>query len=114
MDQKYDAELHEHQGWASTDDHGNTVIKEFGFGKDDTEAPILLDWHWVGQRLSNLEGKILTVIEATVTKDNQKATKDIIRNYISEVYADVINTTHTEAHLEYMTNLCNPSSRKVK
>ena len=108
MTKEYQANLYEHQGWASLDQYGNTVVLEFIEGKEDTDAPILLSGDWVMQSLSHLEGEILTLVEATVEKDNQKATKDIVRNYIGSFRANVINTTHTEEHTQYMIDLCNP------
>jgi hypothetical protein len=96
-----------HYGWASNGDFGQTVIKELAGGKDHTDAPILLDQWWVTQRLSHLEGKILTLVEATCPKENQKATKDIVRDYIGTLYAEVVNTTHTEDYTQHMCDISN-------
>lgn len=104
------ANEHFHSGWATNDKNGNTIIKELGEGKEPTDAPILVDQWWITQRLSHLEGEILTVIEATVTKDNQKATKDIIKNYVGKLYAEIVNTTHTEDYTDYMCSLSNPKN----
>lgn len=100
-----------HFGWATNDENGNTIVKELGEGKDATDAPILLDQWWVTQRLSHIEGKILTVIEATVTKENQKATKDIVRGFVGELFAEVVNTTHTEEYTQHMCDLGKPKKK---
>ena len=106
-----DADKMFHSGWATNDQFGATIIKELGEGKDDTDAPVLLDFMWVTQRLSHLEGKILTLIEATVNKDNQKSTKDIVRDYVGTLYAEITNTTHTDEYMEYLCNLCSSQNQ---
>ena len=111
--EKYlDADQNFHYAYATNGKHGDTVIKELAEGKDALDPTILVDYNWITQRLSHLEGKILTLVEATVTKDNQKSTKDIVRDYVGTLYAEIVNTTHTEEYMDFMCRACSPSTQK--
>lgn len=112
--EEYDATKDEHQGWATTGPHGETVINEFGSGKSRYDAPILIDQNWIIQHLSHLEGKILTLLEACVIESQQKGAKDLTRGMIGELMADVINVTHTDEYTEFMVKECNQSEFKNK
>lgn len=101
-----------HEGWVSVDKHGLDKFNSFEDGRSKYDAPILLDQMWVIQHMSNLEGKILTLIEATVVKDQQKGTKDLARGYFGELMADVINATQTDEYTELMIRECNQSEFK--
>jgi hypothetical protein len=105
-----DANLVYHLGWATNGEYGETIIKDFE-EREETDAPILLDQWWVTQRLSHLEGEILTLIEATIEKDRQKATKDIVRNIVGKFYAEIVNTTHTEDYTQHMCDISNPKKK---
>lgn len=45
-----------------------------------------MEYQFVYDNLKELEGRMLTIAEATVDKDKQKATKDIIRDAFSTKY----------------------------
>lgn len=45
-----------------------------------------MSYQFIFDNLKELEGRMLTVAEATVDKDKQKATKDIIRDAFSVKY----------------------------
>ena len=111
--EKYlEADKNFHYAYATNGTHGDTLIKELAQGKDALDPTILVDYGWVTQRLSHLEGQILTVIEATVTKDNQKPAKDIVKNYVGAFYAEIVNTTHTEEYMDFMCKECSSSTNK--
>lgn len=60
---------------------------EYAF-QDTTNIPEKNTMHFefVRDNLKELEGRMLTIVEATVEKDRQKATKDIIRDAFTAKY----------------------------
>lgn len=107
MQKENSAEAMFHSGWATVGEYGDTIIKSFDEGKDELDAPILIDQLWLMQHISHLEGQILTLLEATVVKDQQKGAKDMTRYFFGVLYADIVNATHTPEYTERMTELTN-------
>jgi len=55
-------------------------------GETHPEQKNELDFLFVRDNIKELEGRMLTLIEAVVEKDRQKATKDIVRDQFSAKY----------------------------
>lgn len=108
MTKEYDQTAQDfHAGWISLDDKNHNVFNTFGDGKDATDAPILMDDHWVSRRISKLEGKMLTLIEAILPAKQQEGAKSMVRDFASQAHTDVIEATHTPEYSQYMIDLCN-------
>lgn len=55
-------------------------------GDTHPELKNKMEFPFVRDNIKELEGRMLTLIEAVVEKDRQKATKDIVRDTFSQKY----------------------------
>lgn len=101
-----------HEMWVTTGEHGEDEFMSFEFGRGKYDAPILVDQKWIFEHLSHLEGEILTIVEATVVKDQQKGAKDLVRRHFGVMFSDVVNATQTDEYTEFMIRECNQSEFK--
>ena len=101
------AEYTEHLGYLKLGKNNTDDLVEFGFGKEPEDKPILLDPTWMTFRLSRFQGKLLTLVEATVDSDKQKATKDIMKDYFSEFMFEIDSLTNTLEYIEAIADATN-------
>lgn len=83
-----------------------------GDGRSPLCADNLFTERYINEIISKAIGKALTVIEATVPNEQQKAAKDLVRDQLGDLYEKVNADAYEEDTIQRLLIACNNSEFK--
>lgn len=80
-----------------------------GEGRSHLCADNLFTERYINEIIGKAIGKALTIIEATVPKDQQQAAKDLVRDQLGDLYEKVHADAYEEDTIQRLLIACNNS-----